>query len=63
MNDTDTVVDATEALEPPPSTEVAYAWGSEPDDEFTTPAGHVDQPVTGAPVLAVAVLAGLALQL
>jgi hypothetical protein len=60
MSDDVTAVDATEALEPP-STEVAYAWGSEPDEDFTAPADHVDEPATGAPVLAVAALAALAL--
>jgi hypothetical protein len=59
MSDDVTAVDATEALEPP-STEVAYAWGSEPDEDFTAPADQVDQPATGAPILAVAVLAGVA---
>jgi hypothetical protein len=59
MNDDVTLADATAELEPP-STEVAYAWGSEPDDDFTMPADHVDQPSTGAPVLAVATLAGVA---
>ena len=55
----DTLAGITEEIEPA-TTEVAYAWGSEPDDEFTVPAGHVDQPSTGAPVLAVAALAGVA---
>lgn len=54
MNDTGTVVDATEALEPCPPTEVAYAWGSERAEDFTVPAGQVDEQATGAPVLAVA---------
>jgi hypothetical protein len=39
MNDTDTVVDATEALKPCPSTEAVYARGAAEDD-FTMQSGH-----------------------
>jgi hypothetical protein len=54
----DTLAGITEEIEPA-STEV-YAWGSEAAEDFTVPADHVDQPPTGAPVLAVAALAGVA---
>jgi hypothetical protein len=55
MSDEITVVDATEALEPPP-TGAIYAWGAE--DDFIVAAGQPDPPATGArSVVAVAVLA------
>lgn len=60
MSDDDTLAGITEEIEPA-TTEVAYAWGSEPAEDFTEPADHVDQPATGAPVFAVLALAGLAL--
>jgi hypothetical protein len=43
----------TEALDPS-TIEASQAWGREAAEDFTAPAGHVDQPSTGAPVLAVA---------
>jgi Protein of unknown function (DUF732) len=57
MSDETTVVDATEALDPP-ETGAIYAWSAE--DDFTVPANHVDQPVSGGRVLAVAVVAAVA---
>jgi hypothetical protein len=63
MSDEITVVDATEELKPTadlPEVQTAYAWGSEAAEDFTEPADHVDQPARGAPVLAVAALAGIA---
>ncbi|MFZ0229924.1 MAG: DUF732 domain-containing protein [Mycobacterium sp.] len=55
MSDEITVVDATEALEPPP-TGAIYAWSSE--DDYTEAAVQPDPPATGArSVVAVAILA------
>jgi hypothetical protein len=56
----DTPAGITEEIEPA-TTEVAYAWGAEAAEDFTVPADQVDEPATGAPILAVAVLAGVAL--